>query len=194
MEAAAEKSRFATVLIFRHEPIIIYSSLPAGGTYYPIRMSSTNSEWLIGISDTFSAFCLRVSVIFLMYLQQKRTYSALHPQAWIRIYSSMPAGTYRVQSPEFPKLVYWRTCWSRLCMCHRSLSPPRQVTWLCTWMTWKSALRIRPPTLPEIFNHYRLPKYLHVRAQELRENRGGLSVLTSLTVSVDVKQYSTHWS
>ena len=40
----------------RHGPIIIYTRLPAGGTYYPICMFPTNSECLIGISDTFSAF------------------------------------------------------------------------------------------------------------------------------------------
>ena len=42
--------------IFRHGPIIIDTRLPAGGTYYPICMSPTNSERLIGISDAFSAF------------------------------------------------------------------------------------------------------------------------------------------
>ena len=71
--------------ISRHGPIIIYTRLPAGETYYPICMFPTNSECLIGISDAFSAFCLRVSVIFptcSLYPQQKRAYSALHPQAW----------------------------------------------------------------------------------------------------------------
>ena len=42
--------------IFRHGPIITYTRLPAGGTFYPICMSPTNSERLIGISDAFSAF------------------------------------------------------------------------------------------------------------------------------------------
>ena len=42
--------------IFRHEPIIIYTRLPAGGTYYPICTFPANSERLIGISDAFSAF------------------------------------------------------------------------------------------------------------------------------------------
>ena len=37
---------------------------------------------------------------------QKRAYSALHPQAWTYVYSSMPVGTYRVQSLGFPKIVY----------------------------------------------------------------------------------------
>ena len=42
--------------IFRHGPVIIYTRLPAGGTYCPICMFPTNSERLIGISDAFSAF------------------------------------------------------------------------------------------------------------------------------------------
>ena len=94
--------------IFRHGPIIIYTRLPAGGTYYPICMFPTNSECLIGIFDAFSAFCLRLSIIFptcSLYPQQKRAYSALHPQAWTYIYRSMPEGSYRVQSPGFPEIV-----------------------------------------------------------------------------------------
>ena len=72
-------------------------------------MFRTNSECLIDISDAFSAFCLRVFVIYptsSLYPQQKRAYSALHPQAWTYTYSSMPVGTYRVQSLGFPKIVY----------------------------------------------------------------------------------------
>ena len=95
--------------IFRHGPIIIYTRLPAGGTYYPICTFPASSECLIGISKAFSAFCLRVSVIFLtcsLYPQQKRAYSALHPQARTCTYRSMPGGSYRVQSPGFPKIVY----------------------------------------------------------------------------------------
>ena len=42
--------------IFRHGPIIIYTRLPAGGTYYPICMFPRNSKCLIGISDAFFAF------------------------------------------------------------------------------------------------------------------------------------------
>ena len=42
--------------IFRHGPIIIYTKLPAGGTYYLICMFPTNSECLIGISDAFFLF------------------------------------------------------------------------------------------------------------------------------------------
>ena len=63
---------------------MIYTRLPAGGTYYPICMFATNSECLIGIYDAFYAFCLRVSVIFPtcpLYPQPKRAYSALHAQA-----------------------------------------------------------------------------------------------------------------
>ena len=73
--------------IFRHGSIIIYIRLPAGGTYYPICTFPASNECLIGISD---AFCLRVSVIFptcSLYPQQKRAYSALHPQAWTYIYT-----------------------------------------------------------------------------------------------------------
>ena len=44
------------ILIFRHGPIIIYTRLPTGGTYYPICVFRTNSERLISISDAFSAF------------------------------------------------------------------------------------------------------------------------------------------
>ena len=84
MEAAAEKSRSATVLDLQaHRPVIIYARLPAGGTYYPISMFPTNGECLIGISSAFFAFCLRVYVILptcSLYPQQKRAYSALHPQ------------------------------------------------------------------------------------------------------------------
>ena len=75
--------------IFRHGPIIIYTRLSAGGTYYPICTFPASSECLIGISDAFSAFCLRVSVILptcSLYPQQKRAYSALHPHAWTYIY------------------------------------------------------------------------------------------------------------
>ena len=42
--------------IFRHGPIVIYTRLPAGGTYYPICTFPASSECLIGISDTFSTF------------------------------------------------------------------------------------------------------------------------------------------
>ena len=71
-------------------------------------MFPTNGECLIGISDAFFAFCLLVSVILptcSLYPQQKRAYSALHPQALT--YSSMPVGTYRVQSLGFQKIVYF---------------------------------------------------------------------------------------
>jgi len=103
-------------MIFRHGPIIIYTRLPAGGTYYPICTFLASSKCLIGISDAFSAFCLRVSVIFptySLYPQQKRACPALHPQAWTYIYRSMPEGSYRVQSPGFPKIVYFHCQSSR---------------------------------------------------------------------------------
>ena len=78
--------------IFRHEPIIICTRLPAGGTYYPICTFPASSECLIGISDAFSPFVYG--------------YPPSHPQAWTYMYSSMPEGSYRVQSPGFPKFVY----------------------------------------------------------------------------------------
>ena len=109
MEVAVEKS-WPTTQIFRHRPIIIYTRLPAGGTYYPICTFPASRECLISISDAFSAFCLRVSFILprcSLYPQQKRAYSALHPQAWTCIYRSMPKGSYWVQSPGFLKIVYW---------------------------------------------------------------------------------------
>ena len=87
--------------IFRHGPIIIYATLPAGGTYYPICMFPTNSERLIGIADAFSVFvygypssCPRAhctpnkSVPTLRYTRR--------PGPFIQ---AMPVGTYRVQSP-----------------------------------------------------------------------------------------------
>ena len=80
--------------VFRYGPIIIYTRLPAGGTYYPICMFPASSECLIGISDAFSALCLRVSVIFptcSLYPQQKRAYSALHPQAWTYVRRLLPS-------------------------------------------------------------------------------------------------------
>ena len=47
---------FATVLEIRHGPIIIYTRLPAGRTYYPICTFPASSECLIGISDAFLPF------------------------------------------------------------------------------------------------------------------------------------------
>ena len=97
--------------IFRHGPNIVYTR-----TYYLICTFPVSSECLIGISDAFSAFCLRVSIIFQTcshYPQQKHAYSALHPQAWTYTYRSMPEGSYRMQSPGFPKIVYWANICSR---------------------------------------------------------------------------------
>ena len=87
----------------------MYTRLPAEETYYPICMFPTNSERLIGISDAFSAFvygypssCPRAhctpnkSVTTLRYTRR-------HGPVYIQ---AMPVGTYRVQSPGFPKIVY----------------------------------------------------------------------------------------
>ena len=81
--------------IFRHGPIIIYTRLPAGGTYYLICMFPTNSECLIAFLMPFLPFgygypsssprahCTPPP-------QQKCAYSALHPQAWTYTYRSCP--------------------------------------------------------------------------------------------------------
>ena len=77
----ADKQQFQ---IFGHGPIIVYTTLPAGGTCYPICILPTNSERLISISDAFSAFCLLVSVTMptgSLYPHQKRACSALPLQA-----------------------------------------------------------------------------------------------------------------
>ena len=95
--------------IFRHGPIIIYTRLPAGGTYYPICTFPASRECLISISDAVSAFCLRVSIIFptcSLHPQQKHAHSTLHQQARTYIYRSMLEGFYQVQSPGFPKIIY----------------------------------------------------------------------------------------
>ena len=73
--------------IFRHGPIIIYTRLPAGGTYYPICAFPASSECLIGISDAFSAFFLMHFLPFCGYHNTKRAYSTLHPQAFKPIYT-----------------------------------------------------------------------------------------------------------
>ena len=96
--------------IFRHGPIIIDTRLPAGGTYYRICMFPASNECLIAISDAFSAFCLRVSVILptcSLYPPTKACLlCAISAGMDLYIYRSMPEGSYRVQSPGFPKIVY----------------------------------------------------------------------------------------
>ena len=64
-------------------------------------MFPTNNERLIGISDAFSAFvygypssCPRAHC---------NRYTRRHGLVYIQ---AMPVGTYRVQSPGFPKIVY----------------------------------------------------------------------------------------
>ena len=112
----------------------------------------TNRECLIGISDGFSAFCLRVFVILptcSLYPQQKRAYSAL------------PVGTYRVQSPGFPKIVYY---W-------------QYSGWRRNWRCCKRMLGVGEICYTSI------PEADAVRAQELCESRGDRP---GLPVSVDV--------
>ena len=86
--------------IFRHGPIIIYTRLPAGGTYYPICTFPATSACLMGIS----AFCLRVSVIRHLPHVFTCTPNKSMPtlcSIYIYIYWSMSEGSYRVQSLDF---------------------------------------------------------------------------------------------
>ena len=98
--------------IFRHGFIIIYTRLPAGGTYYPICTFPASSECLTSISDAFFFFWPFVygyplssprahctpnkSVPTLRYTRR------LGP---IYLYRSMPEGSYWVPSPGLPKIV-----------------------------------------------------------------------------------------
>ena len=90
--------------IFRHGPIIIYTRLPAGGTCYPICTFPASSECLIGISDAlFCLFCLLFTGIrhlahVLTVPQTKACLLCATPAG-----KSMFEGSYRVQSPGFPK-------------------------------------------------------------------------------------------
>ena len=115
MEAAAEKSWSATVLDLQ------------AWTYYNLYQTTSwenllsdqhvpHEQWALDRHFwCLFCLCLWVSVILptcLLYPQQKRDYSALHPQAWtcicIYIYiQAMPIGTYWVQFPGFPKIIYY---------------------------------------------------------------------------------------
>ena len=94
------KADLRQFLIFRHGPVIIYTRLPAGGTYYPICMFPTNSERLIGISDAFSAF------VYGYPSSCSRAHCTHNKSVPTLRYTRRPVGAYRVQSPGFPKLVY----------------------------------------------------------------------------------------
>ena len=89
--------------IFRHGPIIIYTRLPAGGTYYPICMFPTNRE---SISDALLPLFTGIR-----HLAHVLTVPPI--KAWLLCATpagrqAMPVGTYRMQSPGFPKIVYFR--------------------------------------------------------------------------------------
>ena len=95
--------------IFRHGPVIIYTRLPAGGTYYPICTFPASSESLVGISDAFSAFVYGYrSSSPRAHCTPNKSVPTLHYACRHGpiIYRSMPEGSYRVQSPGFPKIVY----------------------------------------------------------------------------------------
>ena len=76
--------------IFRHGPVIIYNRLPAGGNRYPICTFPASGDGYPSSSPR--AHCTpNKSVPTLRYTS----------------YRSMPEGSYRVQSPGFPKIVYY---------------------------------------------------------------------------------------
>ena len=109
MEAAAEKSRSATVLDLQAWTYYnLYKTTSWGNLLSDLHIP--DEQWALDRrSWCLFCLCLWVSVILptcSLYPQQKRAYSALHPHAWTCIYSSMPVGTYRVQSLGFPKIVY----------------------------------------------------------------------------------------
>ena len=109
MEAAAEKSRSATVLDLQAWTYDnLYQSNSWGNLLSDLHVP--HKQWAL---DRYFwclfCLCLWVSVILptcSLYPQQKRAYSALHPRAWTYIIiQAMPVGTYRVQSPGFPKII-----------------------------------------------------------------------------------------
>ena len=56
---------------------------------------------------------------------------ALHPQAWTYIYRSMPEGSYRVQYPGFPKIVYCGVHSPAACTGDRSRQNVKSRSTLC---------------------------------------------------------------
>ena len=69
------------------------------------------------------------------------SYTRRHGPIYIYIYRSMPEGSYRVQSPGFPKIVYWCSYWTSWChpftwravvyrtVFARDVSPTVTLTW-----------------------------------------------------------------
>ena len=109
MEAAAEKSRSTTVSDLQAWTYYNLCYTTSWGNLLSDLHVPTNSERLIGISDAFSVFvygypssCPRAhctpnkSMPTLRYTRR--------PGPFIQ---ALPVGTYRVQSPGFPKIVYF---------------------------------------------------------------------------------------
>ena len=87
--------------------------LPAGiywGTYYLICMFPTNSECLIGISDAFSAFVMGIRhFAHMLTVPPTKVWLLCATPTGLDLYiQAMPVGTYRVQSPGFLKIVYYK--------------------------------------------------------------------------------------
>ena len=95
-------------------------------------MFPTNSERLIGISDAFSAFvygypssCPRAHCTPNKIVPTLR-YTRRHGHLYIY---AMPVGTYRVQSPGFPKIVYYSLLRQRDNTAKTTFSAQMRVKW-----------------------------------------------------------------
>ena len=99
--------------IFRHGPVIMYTRLLAGGTYYPFCTFPVGSEaFLMPFLPYVDGYHLPH---MLTVPQQKRAYCALLCAV---IYRSMSEGSYRVQSTGFPKIVYYRNLFASVYIVH----------------------------------------------------------------------------
>ena len=92
-------------------------------------MFPVNSERLIDISDAFSAFLYGdpSSCPHAQFTPNKSVttlrYTHRHVPVYIYIYiQAMPVGTYRVQSPGFPKIVYYDEVTSQQSPLHGKVS------------------------------------------------------------------------
>ena len=96
--------------IFRHQPVIIYTRLPAGGNllsdlYIP------REQWVFDW-HFWCLFCLLFMGIrhlaHVLTLPPTKVWLLCATPAGLDLYTqAMPVGTYWVQSPGFPKIVYW---------------------------------------------------------------------------------------
>ena len=102
--------------IFRHGPIIIYTRLPAGVTYYLICTFLASSEYLIAFLMPFLPFVYGYpSSSPCAHCMPNKSVPALrYTRGHGPIYTGpCPKGSYRVQSPGFPKIVYSSKHWTQ---------------------------------------------------------------------------------